>query len=82
TQTSLNNISEEGSNNTFYTQESSDYNLLAKFLGSQTGSQNSSLSAENVNKDIAPVPDNSERWHASVNGTLLPSPDAETFFVG
>ncbi|KAM9922564.1 hypothetical protein OXX59_005744 [Metschnikowia pulcherrima] len=81
TQTSLNNISEEDSNNTFYTQESSDYNLLAKFLGSQTGSQNSSLSAENVNKDIAPVPDNSERWHASVNGTLLPSPDAETFLL-
>ena len=81
TQTSLNNILEEDSNNTFYTQESSDYNLLAKFLGLQTGSQNSSLSAENVNKDIAPVPDNSERWRASVNGTLLPSPDAETFLL-
>ncbi|GEQ70384.1 hypothetical protein JCM33374_g4061 [Metschnikowia sp. JCM 33374] len=87
TQNSLHNISEEDTNSTFFTQESSDYNLLAKFLGSQQGSENSSIDvkkAKDTRTESQPTIDlnGEENWGAVSEGQLLPSPDAESFLLG
>lgn len=82
----LNNIDEEDdSNNTFYntTNESSNYNLMAKFLNEGAKSTSSETDAESnpsFEEDFEPVKDSMGRveWRRSHEG-LHESPNSETF---
>lgn len=75
---SLNNIEEEDSNNTCFTQESSSYNLLAKFLGLTNGSPSSSIE-EGKTKDLKDG--EQTQWRSNAEDVLIPSPDAESFLL-
>lgn len=79
TQTSLNNILEEDSNNTFYTQESSDYDLLAKFLGPDDGLHVQELQQNELDPHMGEK--GTAKWRTSFNSSFLPSPDTDTFYV-
>lgn len=86
---SLNNIVEEDSNNTFYntTNESSNYNLMARFLNLDNISVHSDPhSDESLGDVFKPITaDNGEvKWRRSEdNGVLrpLPSPHADSFLL-
>ncbi|OBA21436.1 hypothetical protein METBIDRAFT_11952 [Metschnikowia bicuspidata var. bicuspidata NRRL YB-4993] len=80
TQNGLNYILEEESHHMARTPESSDYNLLAKFLGLQTGSLGSSFNTSNDPHSPQPsTGDVEQNMSTSLDGTLLPSPDTESF---
>lgn len=86
--TNLNNIEEEGdlSNNTFYnsTNESSNYNLMAKFLseGGISPSADDAATHLSFEEDFEPVKSalGTVEWRRSQDA-LVPSPDSETFLL-
>lgn len=87
TSTNLNNIEEEdSSNNTFYntSTESSNYNLMAKFLseGGLSPSDNDAATHLSLEEDFEPVKSSmgTVEWRRSQDA-LVPSPDSETFLL-